>query len=89
MLCFETDLQVVRTSPAGSKISLSASRWALAEAAIVADIGRRTWIVAMTLATARMMPQIFISATAQMMAQIILSYTTVKARKLEDRYSRP
>ena len=38
MLCFEADLQVVRTSPAGGEISLSASRWALAEAAIVADI---------------------------------------------------
>ena len=35
MLCFEADLQVVR---AGGEISLSASRWALAEAAIVADI---------------------------------------------------
>ena len=38
MQCFEADLQVVRTSPAGGEISLSASRWALTEAAIVADI---------------------------------------------------
>ena len=35
MMRFETDLQVVR---AGGEISLGASRWALAEAAIVADI---------------------------------------------------
>ena len=38
MLCFEADLQVVRASPADGEIGLSASRWALAEAAIVADI---------------------------------------------------
>ena len=35
---FEADLQVVRASPADGDIGLSASRWALAEAAIVADI---------------------------------------------------
>ena len=38
MMRFETDLQVVRASPANGEIGLSASRWALAEAAIVADI---------------------------------------------------
>ena len=38
MMRFETDLQVVRASPADGEIGLSASRWALAEAAIVADI---------------------------------------------------
>ena len=74
MLCFEADLQVVR---AGGEISLSASRWALAEAAIVADISaavwRRTWTVAMSLATARMMTQI-----------LLMNYTTVEAR-----YCRP
>ena len=38
MMRFEADLQVVRASPADGEIGLSASRWALAEAAIVADI---------------------------------------------------
>ena len=38
MMRFETDLQAVRASPANGEIGLSASRWALAEAAIVADI---------------------------------------------------
>ena len=39
MMRFKTDLQVVRASPANGEIGLSASRWALAEAAIIADIG--------------------------------------------------
>ena len=38
MLSFEADLQMVRASPADGEIGLSASRWALAEAAILADI---------------------------------------------------
>ena len=38
MMCFEADLQVVRASSADGK-GLNASRWALAEAAIIADIG--------------------------------------------------
>ena len=38
MMSFEADLQVVRASPADGEIGLSASRWALAEASIVADI---------------------------------------------------
>ena len=37
MMCFEADLQVVRASSADGE-GLNASRWALAEAAIVADI---------------------------------------------------
>ena len=58
MMRFETDLQVVRASPADGEIGLSASRWALAEAATIANISaaveRRTWTVAMSLATVRM-----------------------------------
>ena len=38
MMCFEADLQLVRASPADGKSGLSASRWALTEAAIIADI---------------------------------------------------
>ena len=38
MMCFEADLQVVRASSADGE-GLNASRWALAEAAIIADIG--------------------------------------------------
>ena len=39
MMSFEADLQVVRASPADGEGRLNASRWALAEAAIIADIG--------------------------------------------------
>ena len=46
MMRFETDLQVVRASPADREIGLtvSASRWALAEAAIVADMAPTTHV---------------------------------------------
>ena len=37
MMSFEADLQVVRASPADGEVGLSASRWALTEASIVAD----------------------------------------------------
>ena len=67
MMRFETDLQVVRASPANGEIDLSASRWALAEAAIVADISAAVEEdldggdeFSDSLATARMMAQILL-----------------------------